>query len=340
MMESIGSNVHLKKRIKIIFYTLLIVQIILAGMYFLKNITFIPLYGDTSEYLSLATTSTLDAYRQPLYPWFLKFCNWIEMMLHGKILLQTIVYIFQLSACFIALFSLLIKIAPSFSKKQKYKYIFIATFFLFTNPLIFHFNMTISPDGLCLSSFAFFLCGCLLLFPIENYKAGIPVYIFFFITTALLRSEKACVLLGSTIIMAIVLFYKKKITSKKFKAAVLVSLCAFLLFSGISYITHVSSEEDENRTVNIERIIFTKTVWPRLERVYQYLPEEIQMLITPEETAIFDDHPNNIRYYADRLENESGGSNNYLWTISKISFLTFPLYYKYRNRLVITSQTR
>ncbi|NHN34305.1 hypothetical protein [Paenibacillus agricola] len=331
-------NLKIKQFITILF----IVQMVVGTIWILLNINKVPHYGDTPEYIHLSLTLDLDKYRTILYPIFLKYT--ILLSTYLNIPYHVIVYIIQMIVSFISIYSLFYMFAYVLKKKNKicsksktlsrkeWLTILFLTFFVFTNPLTAHFNLSVLTDSLALSftllfiSFIVHLCNC------NNDKILLNIILasLFFVLMSITRPER--VVIGALFIGVLTLYElvryiknKDKVIAQK-TSLLLVVLIIGLVFTQIINTNTQNHIVDSNRVQpSISRSLYERIVWPRLSGVYNELPDSIKQVISYEEAISHDQSVNNTNMVMKKLLDYDKGSWNSVHTITKIAFLKYYL---------------
>lgn len=88
-------------RYKIILATILLfifISLLVGLIWTARNLSHIPQYGDTPEYLSLSKQLRVDQYRGIFYPYFIHFCN--SLSYFNNLKAHTIIYSIQIVLTF------------------------------------------------------------------------------------------------------------------------------------------------------------------------------------------------------------------------------------------------
>ena len=143
------------------------IQITIGFVWMAKNITVIPTFGDSQEYLNLSQTLALDEYRPILYPLILR---WIQRVC--KTDYQILLYLFQTVISFFSVFYGVHTVFEVTGKnKRSEKAIGRKVFFslyLMTIPMITFMNFCVLTDSLATSMLMLFLSGCILVYAKER----------------------------------------------------------------------------------------------------------------------------------------------------------------------------
>ena len=87
-----------KKGVRYIVYGVIAAQIGMGIWWIIQNITTIPRFGDSTEYIDLSQKLQLDEYRTILYPLILRIAIAVGNRIHVPF--QTLVYLGQLALSF------------------------------------------------------------------------------------------------------------------------------------------------------------------------------------------------------------------------------------------------
>ena len=206
-----------------------------------KNISFIPLYGDTSEYLELSKSLIVDQYRGVLYPYFLNRSNFLAEA--TGLSLQHVIYIFQISLTFFSVMLLAFVLLPNTIKTRIRLFVaFITAAVVSLDPLVAHFSLTILTDSLAASFTIIYLSFLILALNEGVEKAGkqalyITISTFFLILMSLMRVDKfyfgLIVFLSFLVIIA---FRNKHACSHKMLRLFFSAFCAFVAIATVSLI--------------------------------------------------------------------------------------------------------
>ncbi len=316
---------------KIILATILLfiaINLLVGLIWIACNLSHIPQYGDTPEYLFLSKQLRVDQYRGIFYPYFIHFCNSLPYCNNFKT--HTIIYSIQIvltffSSSFLA-YSFLV-----FSKKNNYSYQtkllpLIIGFLVSLDPLLAHFSLTILTDSLA-NSFTMLFLGCLILI-LKNRRRIIHIIIaaICFIIISLTRVDKFYFSLGMFLWFLFFLIIKNKKHNHPYKnTATFFIFIIFISMAGINSIKNKTQIYNNNRPpLDRTCLAFNRIVWPRMSKVYDYLPENIKKNITKTEAIKFDEHNNNVYPFLVNQLAENNGKET-INTITWITLKQFPL---------------
>lgn len=271
---------------KKIIQILMFMQIILGIIFVVKNIDYMPSYGDTKEFLEISQTMELDSYRPFVYPLTLNITAKIANILNINITYVTyfVQGIINLFACFILIKTL----KKVFNLEIDIKETILYTLFIFFIPFNTHFNMSIKCDSLATSFTILFICYLMRYLKDEKYRHAIYTCIAMFITSNI-RSERiyflSFVLISLIIIELIKYFVKKKINTKKIITILLIFIIG-LITTNISKAVFQDENADDRSQPTVSMYLYERIVGNTLPEIYEYLPENIKQIITYEDAVV------------------------------------------------------
>ena len=283
------------------------IQITIGFVWMAKNITVIPTFGDSQEYLNLSQTLALDEYRPILYPLILR---WIQRVC--KTDYQILLYLFQTVISFFSVFYGVHTVFEVTGKnKRSEKAIGRKVFFslyLMTIPMITFMNFCVLTDSLATSMLMLFLSGCILVYAKERP----PVKTYILMTAALLvecllRADR----LYSCLILAVTVFLVRLIRKQKNRRQLMVAMFSVCLsvvavVKTVDHFTQIPGLNGRIQT-NFEFVLLDRIVWPNMAANYSSFPEEIRDIIPLEDARTFDSHNNNVMYQMAPLMEEKAG---------------------------------
>ena len=158
-------------------------QMILAFAWLLPNLSAIPTFGDTNEYIALSTNLRLDEYRPILYPLLLKIVIDKSSFFHFEY--QFVLFSIQLAVNFFATFFAVRQLIPINDflglENRPFTFHIFITFYLMSIPMIMFMNLSIMTDSLALSGLIFFLINMHVLAnrSTSNWKNWLFIYLSF-----------------------------------------------------------------------------------------------------------------------------------------------------------------
>ena len=296
--KGMGKSIS-KRVISIIVIVLMSVQIVMGLVWAVMNITSVPMFSDTSEYVALSESFRLDEYRTILYPLFLKYI----MQAAGKVNIayNILVYIIQTVVSLLSIFYVVTAFTKLVRKKLSILKRLFVTLYLFTIPFVLWMNFSVLPD-------AFALCAVLILgikmtqlvFTEKNpvllwLAAGIS-----YAAAALLTP--AYTWIGLIFIIVVLLgrlFFTRgeKKGLRKFLYRFLIPLfvtgCVLL---GIRLVDVNTQTSRINGKVppSISYSLFERVAWPDLSVNYDDFSDEVKQYLTKEETRSADMYYQNL----------------------------------------------
>lgn len=309
-MTKKGENIFMEKVMKISkrsIQVLFLFQILLGIVFIIKNINYVPQYGDTSEYLRLAQTMELDLYRPFVYPFVLSISIGIAEFF--KINITYVIYFLQGIVNLLACVVLVDTIKEILKCKLSKKHIIFYALVIFCIPFNLHFNMSILSDSFATSFTILFLCSLIKYTKHKKYRYAIYSAICMFITSNI-RSERiyflSFVLLGVITIEIGKTWIKKKQLKKK---TLLILL--FILVFGIATTSIAKSifqkESSSSRTQpSMALYLYERIVGDTLPKLYEYLPEDVKQTISYEEAEKTTENTNYCKQPYEKLYEEDG----------------------------------
>ncbi len=317
----------------IVIIILMGVQIAYGFHWMITNITGVPTFGDTTEYLQLSESLALDEYRPILYPLFLRHI--IRLCKYLPFAYQSVVYLIQSILCYFAIWYVLTySIGKLFCHKKKYIYVsFMAyiSLYIMCIPMISFMNFSILTDSLANSFLLIALGAICRLF--GEPKAQFKSYIVILISMLLEYLTRADRLYSCSLFLIIVFgvyLIKKRGNYVLWKTLVLVCVVFGVTIGGTKLVNHFTQHPGLYGRIqtNFEFILLDRIVWPNMSDTYNDFPDEIRAVITPEEAAVFDNHNNNVMYQmAPSLESRvgAGKAHEYYRVMAKIVLKNYPI---------------
>lgn len=293
------------------------VQILMGILWMCRNITVIPIFGDSAEYLDLSHTMKLDEYRPVLYPLVLKVVQKIGSITGTPY--QVWLYIAQTLVSFVSILYGIVTLDWTMQKpsecgnrlrinKKRIAFWVFLTLYLMTIPMITFMNFCVLTDSLATSMLVVFLSGLVVLLAEDR----VPVWNYVLMTGALLAE---CLLradrLYSCLLLAVIVFLVRILRNRAYRRQVLlamVSVCLVtaVLVKGVGHLTQTPGINGRIET-NLDFILLDRIVWPNMAANYDSFPEEIRDVITLEDAKTFDKHNNNVMYQMAPLVEEKAG---------------------------------
>lgn len=316
-------------------YLSLLLVLIAAGLaWIIGNAGEVPHYGDTVEYLRLARTLAVDQYRTILYPLFLHLCG-VATAVDGTTNLDlTYFFQFMLSLIANAIFASALVMDLNSSEGSGTKHwlvVAIVSLATTTTPLLAHFSLSLMSDSIA-SSLTVAAVGSLARV-ITAYRstgicwrwtvvAGISLFLM-----TLSRVDK--LYLGLALVVVTVLWlYRVGISlHRSHLTRDCVSLAIVLSISLISTVVANRLTQTYNPSrppLDVSSVAFNRVVWPRLGKVYPYLPVDARKLISEAEAKQFDTHNNYVSPLLTRTLEDNPGNKRIINEITLDTLQHFP----------------
>jgi 4-amino-4-deoxy-L-arabinose transferase-like glycosyltransferase len=295
-----------------------------------RNISNIPEYGDTGEYLVLSKHLLVDQYRGILYPYLLNLSNYWAYVIGINI--QHVVYCIQILLTFFSSYLLAYAISPYLRKDGPSVPCQLPAFFagavVLLDPLVAHFSLTILADSLATSFTMMFLS--FLIFALKDNKRQflyIALSTLFLVFISLIRIDKLYFGLIVFFFFIVLLALKNKSQGNRRKKTAIAfsifSLCVAMLC--VSFVKSETQIYNHNRPpLDISSLAFNRIVWPRMSDAYKYFPVKIKEKITEAEAQEFDKHSNNVFPFLVKTLQENDGKK-IISSITRITLEHFPI---------------
>ncbi len=274
-------------------------QILEGIRWMCRNITAMPSFGDSTEYINLSQTLILDEYRPILYPLLLRVL--LAVFPNGTPF-QIILYGLQTAVSFASIFYGIVIIdrvvlkTRLVSARRRAVQVFMALY-LMTIPMLTFMNFTVLTDSLATSMLIILITSLIRMVGDETAKLG--NYLLMGCSLAvesLLRADR----LYSSLVLVAAVFFIKAVRDPRTRKRVAVSgvcvcLCTGLFVKGVGRFTQTPGFNGRVKT-NLEFVLLDRVVWPNMYANYWNFPQEIRYIITVEEAQTFDQHNNNVMY--------------------------------------------
>lgn len=318
---------------KLAFYYIIIVFIcinVCTGLVWIAgNISYIPKYGDTKEYLANSKTLIVDQYRGILYPYFLNRSNYLAEATGLKF--QHVVYFFQILLTFLSIKLFAFVLFPeTINVRIRWFIAFVTAAVVSLDPLVAHFSLTVMADSLAASFTIMYLAFLVLVIKEADAGARKTVLYFtmaicFFILISLTRVEKLYFgLIMFLLFLVIFAFRYNHVKSQKMLSLLFLVFCLF----GVAIVNYVKSETQVNNSnrpsLDVPSIAFSRVMWPIMSQAYEYFPDNIKTIFTKAEANKFDEHANNVYPFLVKIMQRKDGREVIL-TITRTTIEHFPL---------------
>jgi hypothetical protein len=295
----------------------LLVWLALAGIHLAigvawlgRNVDTVPDYGDTGDYLQLARTLEVDAYRGIAYPAFIAGLNRLPggagllrsagrdasgtKLKAGVLYLQTIQLLASLAgfAYFLRVFVARVEPLGASPWIARGASVLLLLLLLF-DPLVAHFGLSIMTDSLALAASLAF-CAALADFGLGRSRRWIsgPVLLASFVLAATLRVEKLWVLACATLAtLAAWLFLQRRAAPEEraFSLVRAVQIAGIVLAGSLTVSwLHRSAHVDSRRWPMVDSMLHARIVFPNLSKVYDQLPKNVQARLSQKDAQRHD----------------------------------------------------
>ena len=290
------------------------IQVVVGAVWWLANLTGLPAYGDTTEYLQLAEDPRVDGYRTLAYPLLLRLAATVTEPL--GVPLQVPVYLLQTVVAAGAAWYLVRTAAPRATRRV----VAFAAATVVTSPLVVHYAVSLLTDSLAASALVVAMAGLARVVVDGNTGRGtLAVTAGASLGAALLRTEKATVLLvvaavtGAGMILA-----RRRRASALTRgwmtpvAAVLVLAVPALVGSAINRATQTA---DYGRPeAGVAAAAMSRIVWPHLVEIRDELPADVRAQLSAEDATAFDNDNNYALWMVPRMRAMDGGGDDVVWS--------------------------
>ena len=285
---------RLKTGIRYIVYVFIAIQIGMGIWWIIQNITAIPCFGDSTEYINLSQSLQLDEYRTILYPLILRVAIAIGNRMHVPY--QVLIYTGQILLSFGSIYYMCWNLLAREDKSADWRKCIFYTLGIMTIPVVNFLNVTILTDSLALSFLLVILvqtgkvCGS------ETVRAvDVVMLVVAFLLEALVRADRiySCTLY---LIVYSVIRLIRKVDWKRFAivaAAVVLTAGAAI---GINRSTQTPGLYGRVST-NLDFILLDRVVWPNMVANYNDFSDDIKNKVSLEAAAKFYKNKNNVMYY-------------------------------------------
>lgn len=302
LFSEIKAPGRLKTAVRAVAFALMSAQILTGIFWMICNWGVMVPYGDVCEYIRLAHTLVLDTWRPVAYPLFVRLAMTIAHPL--GVPFYTVIHTLQCLISFTAIYYTLqtfwycfgngISRLPALSKETvlgspaRRKLLFL-TAFIFTNPLILHFNLSVLTDSLCNSFSLLFVANILIIMKGDRWQWGhIGFGILTFILMCLLRAERLMLMGGLVLLLVLLLLFKLKGPGRK---RVMLSILLVIVIA----IPVTTAIKDFSQTANVGRLppsihtaLFQRIVYKHTADNYDAMPDSVKAVLTRED-AVYND---------------------------------------------------
>lgn len=294
---------------KRIIQLLMIIQIIIGVIFIIKNINYMPAYGDSKEFLEISQTMELDSFRPFIYPIMLKATTSISNLFGVSI--TSVTYTIQIIISLFASFILIKTIKKIFNIKTSKKEMVLYALFILFIPFNIHSSMSIKCDSLATSFTILFLCS--LVYYLKEQKIHYAIYslLTMFITSNI-RSEKIYFL--SFILVCFIIFeiiktlkiQREKIIKNRKIIILTIILIIGIISTNIAKIIFQRENTNNRSQPTISMYLYERIVGNTLSEIYQYLPKEVKQDISYEEALETQNDRNKYKLPYEKLYAKDG----------------------------------
>ena len=139
----------IKRGIQYIVYAFIAIQIGMGIGWLIQNITAIPCFGDSTEYINLSQSLQLDEYRTILYPLILRGAIAIGNRMHVPF--QVLVYMGQILLSVGSIYYVCWNLLSCEDKPADWRKCLFYSLGIMTIPVVNFLNLTLLTDSLALS---------------------------------------------------------------------------------------------------------------------------------------------------------------------------------------------
>ena len=300
----------MRRLLSLIWLALVAIQLALGVAWLAQNLDAIPDYGDTGDYLQLAQTLEVDAYRGIAYPAFIAGVNRLPggagllrsagrgesgpKMKAGVLYLQVIQLLASLAglAYFLRVFVVPVEPRAGAGWVARTAGVLLLLLLLF-DPLVVHFGLSVMTDSLALAASLVF-CAALADFGLGRTRRWLsgPVLLASFVLAASLRVEKLWVLACATLAtLAVWLLVQRraKPEERALPLARALGIAALVLAGSliVSYL-HPSAQADGRRWPMYDSMLHARIVFPNVSKVYDQLPQRVQSRLSRNDARTHD----------------------------------------------------
>jgi hypothetical protein len=287
-----------------------LLQSVTGVVWWVLDLTAVPAYGDTREYLELAGSLQVDSYRTLAYPTLVRTA--LEVGERTGVPYQVPLYLGQTALLVLAVWYVVRTVAPSASRAK----VLLATTLVATSPLPLHYAASVLSDSTASSLFVVALAGTArLAFRADRSVRTVAVTGAATVGAGLVRSEKGMVLVAFAVAVLLVLLVRRLRRGPRphgrFRAAALVLVVAVVLPSAAATaVNRATQTADLGRPpLTLEATVFNRVVWPHLTEIRDQLPADARDRISPEDAAAFDVHNNGVMGMIQLMRDLDGGGD-------------------------------
>jgi hypothetical protein len=288
-------------------------HVVVGVIWWLLNLTAVPAYGDTPEYVRLAQTLDVDGYRTLAYPALVRIS--LELSTATGVPWQLPLYLGQTAASVLALWYFVRTVAPRASRAS----VALVTAVTATTPLVLHYATTVLSDSVAAALFVVALSGAARMAVHGDTRwrtvlltGGSAV------GTALMRAEKPVVLVAVAVaFVGIALVTRRRgpgaVPARARIRSVVPPAGLFLVAALVATVVNGATQAgDHGRPdAGLVTAAMSRIVWPHVAEIRDDLPEPVRDAISPADAATFDQNVNSILALTNLLRELDGGGDAY-----------------------------
>ena len=308
-------NFNIRRLFLMILGLLMAVQIVLGFAWMAVNLTNIPIFGDSTEYLNLSQTLMVDEYRPLLYPLLIRIAT--KVANHLPLAYQTLAYIGQTLLCIVSAIFLSEQIGSllfSYIKEQNRKLFHLGSVFtglyITCIPMITFMNFSILTDSIATSMLLLTIGALIRIFggQADDWKNYLLIVLSMLVEYTI-RADRLYTCTLFLVICFIVLLVKKR-HNGFFKKGILLVLATVLVSTGAATAINKATQHPglyDRIPTTFGFVLLDRVVWPNMRQNYDDFSDEIKSLITKKDAKKFDKHNNNVMYQMAPLLREKVG---------------------------------
>lgn len=295
---------------------------ILVGIaWWTVNLTAIPEYGDTREYIELARTFDVDQYRTVLFPAVLRLTQ--EAAGVTGIPFQTLLYVLQTAVALGAaayLFATLWRVAARNPRRTwlaeaptrlRRSVVALAAAGLFTTPLVNHYALSVLSDSLATSLTVFAVASLIRVAVLRDHRVVTSATLIVSATAAALTRTEKIYVVGLLVLVSMIVIARGWRVSRRVLATLSLALVVPAVLA--SSVNRATQTADSGRPApTLTMAAFDRTVWPRMEKALPFVSPEARELVTVEQARAFDAMGQTVPPMVSRLRAFDEGGDRYV----------------------------
>jgi hypothetical protein len=301
-----------------------VVLVLLAIAWWITNLGTRPAYEDTTQYLKLAESLSVDDYRTLFYPLILRGLKTAATFCGCRF--ELLVYLVQTILALTSIFYLGRTVWDVTATTQRFSYlnrisalrrrVVIGAFaiLVFSRPLVNHFALSVMTDSLAASFSTAGVASLIRISALGDTRLRTVVIGGLAIAAAgFMRAEKVYVM-GLTIVVAMAAaWWLARSTMSSQRRRMLAYLTLVLLMPGIAVTVINRATQIPGYygwpPVTTEVRLFVRTVWPRLTDLRPLLSQEFQAVVSEADAEAFDADNDQYLRLVPLLQRHAGGTD-------------------------------